>query len=139
MKPRSSTVLVSSFLLAIFANAAPTHAEVVTLVCQADKGPNTWTFQVDYATGLFTELAPSGKAYTNRIVTATISPNAIIWSLDQPSSYRTADGVTHQTTEHWEGHINRLSGTGWVKSYDRGLWYASPDDFACQPVTKPKF
>ena len=128
----------AALVIALIVTASPARAEPVTLSCRADTGSETWTLRINYATGLVEELAPSGKAYTNRVATATISPNAIIWSIDQPKTITTHAGTTHQTTEHWEGRIDRLSGTGWMENSH------SPVDsirvsFTCRQVTKPKF
>lgn len=125
----------AALAIALIVTASPASAEPVTLSCRTDAGPATWTFRINYATGLVEQLAPSGNAYTNRIATATISPNAIVWSIDQPSSYLTGDGVTHQTTEHWEGHIDRLSATGWMQS-SQGDFPANVVDFNCRQATQ---
>jgi hypothetical protein len=132
-----STSLLRSAALAIalLVQASPARAEPVTLSCRTDAGSQTWTFRINYATGRVEELGPSGEAYTNRIATATISPNAIIWSIDQPSSYRTGDDVIHQTTEHWEGHIDRLSATGWMRS-QQGDFPTPAVDFTCRQATQ---
>jgi len=132
-----SAALLRSVALAIalIVTASPARAEPVTLSCRTDASPATWTFRINYATGLVEQLAPSGNAYTNRIATATISPNTIAWSIDQPSSYRTGDDVIHQTTEHWEGHIDRLSATGWMQSH-QGDFPANIVDFTCRQATQ---
>ncbi len=133
----SAAVLRSAALaIALLVLASPTRAEPVTLSCRADAGSETLTLRINYATGLVEQLAPSGKAYTNRVATAAISQNAIVWSIDQPSSYLTGDGVTHQTTEHWEGRIDRLSGTGWTQSHQEGLYRNLPVDITCRQATQ---
>jgi len=110
-----SAVLVCSAALtiALLVQVSPAHAEPVTLSCRTDAGSETYTFRINYATGLVEQLAPSGNVYPNRVATATISPNSINWSIDQPTTGR----PNYQTTEHWEGHIDRLSATGWGRSY----------------------
>jgi hypothetical protein len=133
----SAALLRSAALaVALLVHASPARAEPVTLTCRSDAGPATWTFRIDYATGMIEELAPSGKAYANRVAKATVSPNAIIWSIDQPSSYLTGDNVRHQTTEHWEGHINRLSATGWVRSYHESLYHSDAVNITCRQATQ---
>lgn len=134
---RFSTALLRSAVLAIalIVTTSPASAEPVTLSCRTDAGPATWTFRINYATGLVEQLAPSGNAYTNRVATATISPNTIVWSIDQPSSYLTGDGVTHQTTEHWEGNIDRLSATGWMQS-QQGDFPTNVANFTCRQATQ---
>ncbi len=132
----SATVLrCAALAIALIVTASPARAELVTLSCRTDVGSETFTFRINYATGLVEQLGPSGNAYTNRLATATISPNAIIWSIDQPSSYLTGDGVTHQTTEHWEGHIDRLAATGWVESH-KGDFPTHPIDIICRQATQ---
>jgi len=133
----SATLLRSAALaIALLVPASPARAEPVTLSCRTDAGPATWTFRINYATGLVEELAPSGKAYSNRVARATISPNAIVWSINQPSSYLTGDNVRHQTTEHWEGHIDRLSGTGWIRSYYESLYHNEAVNITCRQATQ---
>jgi hypothetical protein len=121
-----SALLAIAFLVL----ASPTRAEPVTLSCRDDAKSHTITLRVNYTTGLVEQLAPSGNAYTNRVATATISPNAIIW--------------LNQTTEHWEGRIDRLSGTGWSQwarlSSGGGHGPVEEDlTFTCRQATKPKF
>lgn len=129
----------AALAITLIVQASPARAEPVTLSCRTDAGPATWTLRINYETGLVEELGPSGEAYSNRIATANISPNAIVWSIDQPSSILTGDGVTHQTTEHWEGKIDRLSGTGWIQ-WRQGTGPMEEDlTFTCRQATKPKF
>lgn len=138
MTPKSGLFQASfsaALAIALLVQASPVRAEPVTLSCRADAG-STYTLRINYSTGLIEELAPSGNAYTNRVATATISPNAIIWSIDQPSSYLSGDDVRHQTTEHWEGRIDRLSGTGWVRSYYESLYHHLPVDVTCRQATQ---
>ena len=125
----------AALAIALIVTASPASAEPVTLSCRTDDGPATWTFRINYATGRVEQLAPSGEAYSNRVATATISPNAIVWSIDQPSSYLTGDGVTHQTTEHWEGSIDRLSATGWMQSH-QGDFPTNVANFTCRQATQ---
>lgn len=133
----SATLLRGAALaIALIVSASPARAEPVTLSCRTDAGPGIWTFRIDYATGRIEELAASGKAYDGRVATATISPNAIRWSIDQPSSYLTADNVRHQSIEHWGGHIDRLSGTGWVQSYYQKLYHSVPVNITCRQATQ---
>lgn len=132
----SATLLRGAALaIALIVSASPARAEPVTLSCR-DAGPGTWTFRINYATGRIEELAASGKAYDDRVATATISPNAIRWSIDQPSSYLTGDNVRHQSIEHWEGHIDRLSGTGWVQSYYQNFSHSVPVSITCRQATQ---
>lgn len=142
MAPKSRFFQASfsaALAIALIVTASSARAEPVTLSCRADTGSATLTFRINYATGLVEQLAPSGNAYTGRVATATISPNAIIWSINQPSSYLTGDGITHQTTEHWAGRIDRLAGTGWSQ-WRRGTGPMEEDlTFTCRQVTKPKF
>ena len=121
----------AALAIALLVQVSPAHAEPVTLSCRTDEGSETYTFRINYATGLVEQLAPSGNAYNNRVATATISPNEIIWSIDQP----TAGRPSYQTTEHWEGHIDRLSATGWVRSYyeDRVI---GGIDITCRQATQ---
>jgi hypothetical protein len=125
-------------LSALSMAAGPAFAEIKTLSCRSAQGGAAYTYRIDYDTGRLEQIAPSGKPYSNRIVRATITPTAIIWSIDQPSSYVTGDKVTHQTTERWEGKIDRLAATGWVQSYyvDR---YRDPGvQIACAVVGEPR-
>ncbi|MDI1301933.1 MAG: hypothetical protein PSX71_08515 [bacterium] len=132
----SATFLCSAVLaMAFIVQASPAHAEPVTLSCRSDKDTATFTFRINYTSGVVEQLAPSGDAYTNRIATATISPNAIIWSITQPSSYLTGDGVTHQTTELWEGHIDRLAATGWTQ-HRQGDFPTNVESFTCRQATQ---
>jgi len=128
-----SAVLVCSAALtiALLVQVSPAHAEPVTLSCRSNAGSETYTFRINYATGLVEQLAPSGNAYPNRVATATISPNTINWSIHQPTTGR----PSYQTTEHWEGHIDRLSATGWVRSYyeDRVI---NGIDITCRQATQ---
>jgi hypothetical protein len=126
----------AALAIALIAQASLAHAAPVTLSCRSETNSQTWTFRIDYATGLVEQLNSNGDAYKNRVATATISPNAIVWSIDQPYSYRTGDGVTHQTTEHWAGHIDRLSATGWVRSYDDDHYRNLPVDITCRQATQ---
>lgn len=129
----------AALAIALIVTASPARAEPVILSCQVDSPSMTLTLRINYATGLIEQLTSSGEAWTNRVATATISPNAIVWSIDQPSSILTGDGVTHQTTEHWEGKIDRLSGTGWIQSR-QGTGPMEEDlTFTCRQATKPKF
>lgn len=122
----------SASLLVLAVTAAPAYAEQVTLSCHtAESG--VFTFQVDYVTGRIQELGPNGNAYANRIATATVSPNSISWSIDHPTSFRTGDGVTHQTTEHWEGYIDRLAATGRLWIYN-GNSANGPMPITCSKV-----
>ena len=140
MKPKSGIKQASvpanllrgaALAIALIVSASPTlAAEPVTLSCRNDAGSETWTLRINYATGLVEQLAPSGNAYPNRVATATISPNAIIW--------------LNQTTEHWKGRIDRLSGTGWSQwarlSSGGGHGPLEEDlTFTCREATKPKF
>jgi hypothetical protein len=123
-KNRFKPFVFAASFLALAMAAGHAYAQTVTLSCRyTENGGGAFTYRVDYATGRLEELGPSGTAYSNRIVTATISPNAIVWSIDQPSSYMTGDNVTHKSSEHWEGRIDRLATTGWVQSYDYGLYH----------------
>lgn len=136
-----SALGLSAAFLALALTPGPAYAEQVTLSCRVESrlgGESTATFRIDYATGRFEQIAPSGNAYTNRVVTATVSANAIVWSIDQPTSYLTGDGVTHQTTEHYEGRIDRLAGTGttWSKQGDFPAHY---ETLTCRQATAPKF
>lgn len=126
----------AALAITLIVQASPVRAEPVTLSCRTDTGPATWTLRINYETGLVEELGPSGEAYSNRIATANISPNAIVWSIDQPSSYRSGDDVVHQTTEHWEGHIDRLSGTGWIQAYYESLYHHGPVSLTCREATQ---
>lgn len=122
--------------IALIVSALPARAEPVTLSCRADEtnlngvrqpggAGSTLTLRINYATGLVEELAPSGKAYTNRVATATISPNAIVWLLDE-------------YTAPFKGKIDRLSGTGWIEYYGSSVDVFQVS-FTCRQATKPKF
>lgn len=129
----------AALAIALIVSVSPARAEPVILSCQVDRPSMTLTLRMNYTTGMVEQLAPSGNAYPKRVATATISPNAIIWSINQPSSYLTGDGITHQTTEHWAGRIDRLSGTGWSQ-WRQGTGPVEEDlTFTCRQVTKPKF
>ena len=142
MRNVSLSVLgLSVAFLALALTPGPAYAEQVTLSCRVESqfgGESTATFRIDYATGRLEQIAPSGNAYTNRTVTATVSANAIVWSIDPPTTYLTGDGVTHQTTEHYEGRIDRLAGTGVVWSR-QGNEPANSATLTCRQATAPKF
>jgi hypothetical protein len=124
-------------LVALALAAGPAHADSVTLSCRrADETPGTWTLRIDYSSGRVEQLNPSGEAYNRRVVAAKISPNTIVWSIDQPASYLTGDNVRHQTSEHWAGHIDRLSGTGWLESYYEAQFHYLPIDVTCRQAKK---
>ncbi len=122
---------LSALSLALALVAGPARAESVVLSCTTDAGPATWTLRIDYATGLVEELGSSGAAI--RSATASISDNAIVWSSDAPTTYLTGDGVTHEATAHWEGHLDRLSGTGWIQAYLEELYHNDPISVGCRP------
>lgn len=105
--------------------AAQTRTEPIILSCRYDNSDASFTLRVNYATGLLEQLAPSGNAYSNRVVTATISANAIVWSKEFLD-----DGTNPPSMYHWEGNIDRLSGTGSIVAY-------RPDynPYAAYPVT----
>lgn len=128
-----STALLRSAILAIafLVPASPARAEPVTLSCRSDAGPGTWTLRINYATGLVEQLSPSGNAYTNGVATATISPNAIVWSIEYLD-----DGTTPPTTAHWEGHIDRLSGTGSIQFYRVDFYHYDPVSVTCRQATQ---
>ena len=134
----STAALRSTALaIALLVQASPARAEPVTLSCRFEEGQETLTLRINYATGLVEELEPTGKAWTNRIApNASISPNTIAWSIDQPTSYLTGDDVRHQTTEHWAGHIDRLSGTGWIQSYRETRYPPNPVNITCRQATQ---
>lgn len=124
------------FAFALIVQVTPASAEPVTLICNNDASTIVITYRIDFTNGQIEQLAPSGKAYTNRVTIATVSPNAIVWSIEQPSSYLTGDNVTHQTTEHWAGNINRLSGTGWTEAYNVDQYHNLPISFTCRTATQ---
>jgi hypothetical protein len=127
-----SALLAIAFLVL----ASPTRAEPVTLICRADTGSQSMTLRINYATGLVEQLGPSGKAFSNRIATATVSPNAISWrskQRDYSSSKTLSESDWDGRTRDWNGQINRLDGTGQINS---GLF---TDAVTCREVTKPKF
>jgi hypothetical protein len=119
------------FLLA----ASAAYADPVTLSCRNEANTSTTTFRINYANGLLEQLNSNGDAYNRRSVTATISSNTIVWSIDQPSSYLTGDGVTHQTTEHWQGQIDRLAASGWMWSR-QGNFPENVENFTCRQATQ---
>lgn len=134
-----SALGLSAAFLALALTPGPAYAEQVTLSCRMEfqyGGEASATYRIDYATGRLEQIGPSGNAI--RTVTATVSPNAIVWSIDQPTSYRTGDGVTHQTTEHYEGRIDRLAGTGLVWTQE-GNQPARTATLTCRQATAPKF
>ena len=121
-----STALLRSAVLAIalVVPASPTlAAEPVTLSCRGDAGSETYTLRINYATGLVEQIAPNGTAYTNRVATADISPNAIVW-------------YPNPTTVNWSGQIDRLSGTGSIQ-WTGGMQHNI--NITCREATKPKF
>jgi hypothetical protein len=116
---------------------SPAVAETVTLSCRSDAAPATWTFRIDYATGLIEELGASGAAI--RSAKASVNANTIAWSVDNAGSYITGDNVTHAVNQHWEGRIDRLSGAGYTQAYDSDNQYtgaAIAMPFNCRHATQ---
>ena len=113
---------------------SPASAKTVTLSCRAVEGSGTYALRFNDSSGLVEELGDSGVALTGS-ATASISENAIKWSIDYPSSYRTGDGVSHQTTAHWEGRIDRLSGNGWFARYFEGR-HPNPVSVSCNEAAQ---
>lgn len=133
---------LSAAFLALALTPGPAYAEQITLSCRVEYQSgteSTETLRIDDATGRLEWTGPNGKAIPNRTVTATVSPNAFVWSIDRPTSYRTGDGVTHQTTEHYEGHIDRLSGTGRAFVSERDNVVMLNVTLMCRKATAPKF
>lgn len=129
----------AALAIALIVTASPARAEPVTLSYRDDRGSGTWTLRINYATGLVEQLAPSGKAFSNRIATATISPNAISWSSkqrDYSSSKTMSESDWDGRTGDWNGQIDRLSGTGQIVETDGLRSYIA---VTCREATKPKF
>jgi hypothetical protein len=134
--PRLSAVLGSAALaVALVLQASPVLAQTVTLSCQVDGGSYTHTYRINYGTGLVEELGPSGQAWTNRTApNAKISANAIVWAADLMDT-----GLQTPVPMHWEGTIDRLSGTGWTWWSRQGLVMGPTENFTCSAATKPQF
>ncbi|MCE9651430.1 MAG: hypothetical protein K8R18_17560 [Parvibaculum sp.] len=112
-------------------------AKTVTLSCQGDDSV-AYNLRINYDSGLVEQLGDNGSAYTGT-ATANISDTTIVWSTDYPSSYLTGDEVRHDTTAHWEGRIDRLSGTGWFQRYLEDLYHNNPVSISCHEASEPKF
>ncbi len=134
-----SALGLSAAFLALALTPGPAYAEQITLSCRVDSygQESTATFRIDDATGRLEWIGPNGNVL--RTVTATVSANAFVWSIDRPTSYRTGDGVTHQTTEHYEGHIDRLAGTGRAFVSERNHVVMLNVTLMCRKATAPKF
>ncbi len=101
---------------ALIALPASAHAESLTLSCRATNEDSTiWTLRVDYTRNVIEEIGNNGVA--TRSATAQISDNSILWSANKPSVFVTNDGLRQAGTEHWEGRIDRLSGSGTLILY----------------------
>lgn len=86
------------------------------LSCQHSGGTGSYTFRVNYATGVVELLSPSGAPYEGWATKATISNHEISWSTEWRD-----EGTTPVSTMHWEGSINRLSGAGWSVIFRPGF------------------
>lgn len=101
--------------------AEPARARVergVTLSCRYESG-GTFNLRINYESGLLEELAPSGNALDGWTVTASVGQNSISWSKEWLES-----GTEPPSTMHWEGTIDRLSGSGWILLYRPDFGYA---------------
>ena len=125
----SAAVLRSAALaIALLVQASPSRAEPVTLSCRSDIS-EIWTLRINYKTGLVERLASSGKVYY--AAAATISPNAIVWSIE----FLDDDGTNPPATARWKGNIDRLSGTGWIQFY-RLPFFDGPVSVTCRQATQ---
>ena len=129
---RAKHLALSSVFLALA--AAP--ASAVTLSCTTSTGSAAATLRVDYGSGLIEELCSNGAAF--RSATAQISATTIMWSTDYPGSYGSADGVTHDSSVHWEGRLDRNAGTGYLRSYYENLYHGDGTAVSCEEA-KTKF
>lgn len=129
--------LLKAILLAapvIALAGGPAHAEpILQLNCKTGAG-SPYNYLVDIGTGKVQEYGEGGVGYTNRIAKATITDAAIVWSLDQPGTYKGVVGKDAgkdvKATEHWEGHIDRVANTGWEEEHFGGFPLAK-SDFTC--------
>lgn len=86
-------------------DVASASAESVILSCQPeDRAWTTFTYRVNYATGLVEELSSNGNVYM--AFTADISAIAIVWSKEWRSKY--GENMLRA------GNIDRLSGAGQI-------------------------
>jgi hypothetical protein len=137
MKAAGKVGVLAGIWVGLALLVSPAAAEPVTLSCRADDGPATWTFRIDYVTEIIEELGDTGSALIS--TKAGISANVIAWALAKPVSQMTFGGERRQTTAHWEGHIDRLSGIGWMRQYnDADVAGTTPGttNFTCRQATQ---
>jgi|GEM_PF-1370061 len=88
--------------------ALPAHAEVVTLVCQAELGFSA-TIRIDYDRKTVDLVNSEGSAAYR--APATITEGGVAWNLALPSS---GEPLAPAKPHFW-GSLNRLSGQGLIE------------------------
>lgn len=142
---KNTTLLIASFVVASVSNVAaqvdararPVDRTQVTLSCtQIDHRPGTApdviTLRISYATGLVEQLAPNGKAYTNRIArNARFSETAIVWTAKLMDT-----GLAKPVPMTWGGTLDRLSMT-LKEEWDREPYGHTPQrtNYQCRVAT----
>jgi hypothetical protein len=94
---------IAALAAALIAQAAPAHAEVVTLVCQNDgpaQGGGSFTLRVDYDRKIVELLSSDGTSRFSSV--ARITDSDVKWH----AAIKEGDGL------FFEGSLDRLSGQG---------------------------
>lgn len=142
---KNTTLFIACLVVASVSHVAaqvavtpkPVDRTQVTLSCtQIDHRPGTApdviTLRISYATGLVEQLAPNGKAYTNRIArNAQFSETAIVWTA------RLLDtGLARPVPMTWAGTLDRLSMT-LEEKWDREPYGHAPQrtSYQCRVAT----